>query len=301
MCLWRCVASCWRRGVAEAALRSAEGGSTVEQDLGLDDLPVPDARCVATFPERLLFGSGKSVIVPASSEPIEALSKVMLEVPGMKVAVVGHADGQEHDRVLLSRARATAVVDRLVARDVASDRLSVVARGAEAPIVLDGTRGRPRGQPSRRLHRHRLRRNGAPAAWAFVGTYKQSLPSGRCGGPCERQCDEGGAGRREFGRRGEIGRLAPEVIQAIVRDRYAAMKDCYETGLRSNPNLQGRVSTHFVIDVDGTVSNVSNESSTLPDPQTVRCVLDVFSELCFPSPEGGIVTVVYPIMFSPGD
>ena len=33
----------------------------------------------------------------------------------------------------------------------------------------------------------------------------------------------------------------------------------------------------------------------------VRCVKSAFDEISFPSPEGGIVTVVYPITFKPVD
>jgi hypothetical protein len=33
----------------------------------------------------------------------------------------------------------------------------------------------------------------------------------------------------------------------------------------------------------------------------VQCVIRAYYGLSFPQPEGGIVTVVYPIMFSPGD
>src|SRR5882724_5462883 len=51
---------------------------------------------------------------------------------------------------------------------------------------------------------------------------------------------------------------------------------------------------------DGAVSNVSNGGSDLPDSGVVSCVLSAFYGLSFPQPEGGIVTVVYPIMLAPG-
>ena len=96
------------------------------------------------------------------------------------------------------------------------------------------------------------------------------------------------------------GRLPPEVIQRIVRQNYGRFRLCYENGLRNNPNLQGRVSVRFVIGRDGSVSNVGNAGSDLPDPGVVSCVTRAYYGLSFPQPEGGIVTVVYPIMFSPG-
>ena len=96
------------------------------------------------------------------------------------------------------------------------------------------------------------------------------------------------------------GRLPPEVIQRIVRQNYGRFRMCYEQGLTRNPNLQGRVSARFVIGRDGSVSNVSNGGSDLPDSAVVSCVVSAFYGLSFPQPEGGIVTVVYPIMLSPG-
>jgi hypothetical protein len=96
------------------------------------------------------------------------------------------------------------------------------------------------------------------------------------------------------------GRLPPEVIQRIVRQNYGRFRMCYEGGLARNPNLEGRVSVRFVIGRDGSVSNVSNGGSDLADSGVVGCVIQAYYGLSFPQPEGGIVTVVYPIMFEPG-
>jgi hypothetical protein len=96
------------------------------------------------------------------------------------------------------------------------------------------------------------------------------------------------------------GRLPKEVIQRIVRQNFGRFRLCYEQGLGANPNLEGRVSVRFVINRDGSVSNVSNGGSSIPDSSVVNCVVRAFYGLSFPKPEGGIVTVVYPIMFAPG-
>ncbi len=96
------------------------------------------------------------------------------------------------------------------------------------------------------------------------------------------------------------GRLPPEVIQRIVRQNYGRFRMCYEQGLSRNPNLEGRVQVRFVIGRDGAVSNVQNGGSDLPDATTVSCVVSAYYGLSFPQPDGGIVTVVYPIMFQPG-
>lgn len=96
------------------------------------------------------------------------------------------------------------------------------------------------------------------------------------------------------------GRLPKEVVRRIVRQNYGRFRLCYEQGLGRNPNLAGRVSVRFVIGRNGAVSNVSNGGSDLPDSAVVKCVVRAFYGLSFPKPEGGIVTVVYPIMLQPG-
>lgn len=95
------------------------------------------------------------------------------------------------------------------------------------------------------------------------------------------------------------GRLPPEIIQRVIRQNFGRMRACYEPALRSNPNLQGRVAVKFVIGRDGSVGSASNGGSDLPDSGVVSCVVRAFYGISFPQPDDGIVTVTYPIMFSP--
>ncbi|HTA91473.1 MAG TPA: AgmX/PglI C-terminal domain-containing protein [Polyangiaceae bacterium] len=96
------------------------------------------------------------------------------------------------------------------------------------------------------------------------------------------------------------GTLPAEIVQRIVRQNYGRFRMCYESGLRGNPNLSGRVTARFVIGRDGAVSNVANGGSDMPDSGVVSCVVQAFYGLSFPAPDNGIVRVSYPIMFSPG-
>jgi hypothetical protein len=96
------------------------------------------------------------------------------------------------------------------------------------------------------------------------------------------------------------GRIPAEVIQRIVRQNFGRFRLCYENGMRNNPSLAGRVSVAFVIGRDGAVSSVQNGGSDMPDAGVVSCVVRSFYGLSFPAPEGGIVTVTYPLLFSPG-
>jgi Ca-activated chloride channel family protein len=96
------------------------------------------------------------------------------------------------------------------------------------------------------------------------------------------------------------GRLPPEVIQRIVRRNFGRFRLCYEKGVRVNPTLAGRVQVRFVIGTDGSVMNATG-SGDLPDKDVVACVASAFRGLSFPQPEGGSVTVSFPISFFPGD
>ncbi len=96
------------------------------------------------------------------------------------------------------------------------------------------------------------------------------------------------------------GSLPAEVVQRIVRQNYGRFRMCYEGGLRGNPNLAGRVAVRFVINRDGAVTHATNAGSDLPDSGVVGCVVGAYYGLSFPAPKDGIVTVNYPIQFSPG-
>lgn len=88
-------------------------------------------------------------------------------------------------------------------------------------------------------------------------------------------------------------------LQSLLRRRARPL--CYESSLRSNPSLKGKVTTRFVIDRSGAFCSASDGGSDLPDRQVVQCVVRGFGfgHLSFPQPEGGVVTVSYPNAFRP--
>ena len=95
------------------------------------------------------------------------------------------------------------------------------------------------------------------------------------------------------------GSLPAEIIQRVVRQSFGRFRNCYEDGLRGNPNLEGRVTARFVINRDGSVATVQSGGSDLPDAHVVACVLRAYGSLTFPAPKDGVVRVSYPLMFSP--
>jgi len=94
------------------------------------------------------------------------------------------------------------------------------------------------------------------------------------------------------------GRLPAAVIQRILRSAASRFRKCYEKALANMPGLEGTVKVRFNIGTDGSVSSVRTSGSDIPDPSVPRCIADVVEKLAFPQPEGGIVTVTYPMRFT---
>jgi hypothetical protein len=95
------------------------------------------------------------------------------------------------------------------------------------------------------------------------------------------------------------GRLSTDVVQRIIRQNLGRFRMCYDQARARAPKLEGRVTLRFVIGRDGSVTNVSDGGSDVNDASFVVCVKAAYSGLSFPQPEGGIVTVVSPLLFRP--
>ncbi|MBX3230735.1 MAG: AgmX/PglI C-terminal domain-containing protein [Labilithrix sp.] len=125
------------------------------------------------------------------------------------------------------------------------------------------------------------------------GGHVVKSPVLRCGGDLETTANGGGCSGVQVN-----GRLPPEAVQRVVRQGFGRLRFCYESGLRRNPGLEGRVAVKFVIDREGAVAMASAGGGDLPDAEVTACVVRGFQSMSFPPPEGGIVTVVYPLVFS---
>jgi len=117
-------------------------------------------------------------------------------------------------------------------------------------------------------------------------------------------------------------------------EHAANFRSCYLAGLARNPRLQGRVTVRFVINREGLVEDAvvvtdaaadalvaepgtqeffaklglpapvqnADLATSLPDAAVIACVVERYRAVTFPPPEGGgIVKVVYPILFEPDD
>jgi TonB family protein len=61
----------------------------------------------------------------------------------------------------------------------------------------------------------------------------------------------------------------------------------------------GRVAVRFIIDTDGWVRTARVSLDETGDPTFAACVVRQFLGLRYPEPDGGRVTVVYPVTFAP--
>jgi hypothetical protein len=94
------------------------------------------------------------------------------------------------------------------------------------------------------------------------------------------------------------GRLPPEEIQRVVRSHFTGFRACQSNGRDGAPAPGGTVRLRFVIDRDGSVRDVEDVDSDLPDSAVVACVARLFETMTFPEPAGGVISVTYPIVLS---
>lgn len=96
-----------------------------------------------------------------------------------------------------------------------------------------------------------------------------------------------------------VGPLRTEVVQRVVRLSYGRFRGCYAAGAQRHPSLTGTVVLAFWIDAHGAVTKLHDDGGTLPDAETVRCVLGEVQGLAFPQPHGAPVSVRLPLTFAP--
>jgi len=147
-----------------------------------------------------------------------------------------------------------------------------------------------------------------------------ALGTGRGGGgPAHGTIGVGGLGTRGgigFGKPGGLGprsgprvptitRLPPEVVGGLSREvirreigrHLAEVRFCYEQGLRTRPELQGRVTVKFAIGPTGSVMTAGVLQDELHAPDVALCISAATKRWRFPSPEGsGTVLVSYPFL-----
>jgi outer membrane biosynthesis protein TonB len=88
-------------------------------------------------------------------------------------------------------------------------------------------------------------------------------------------------------------------LGAFVRARMGLIKACYESGLKRNPNLKGKISIRFTILETGGLSDIATAVNSLGSPEVASCIINTMRAWRTQFRPSGPVTVEYPFVFSP--
>src|SRR5881628_1545867 len=116
---------------AEAQARAAEQAKTAALSKELSVLTVGD----------VLFATGKAEVAPGGQRGVDKLAEFLKKNPKRNVLIEGHTDntGNEDFNLKLSRQRADAVRDLLVARGIDTERVTTKGYGPKYPLVVNDT------------------------------------------------------------------------------------------------------------------------------------------------------------------
>lgn len=106
-----------------------------------DRLRREQGRLDVALSSDILFASGSASLQPGARDKIRQLASVLNRYPRTTIQVIGHTDsrGSEESNLELSRRRAQAVAEELVAAGVSPSRITTFGRGESSPIATNET------------------------------------------------------------------------------------------------------------------------------------------------------------------
>jgi TonB family protein len=99
---------------------------------------------------------------------------------------------------------------------------------------------------------------------------------------------------------GVSGKIDQASVYSVIRRRLGGVRYCYESQLKTNPSLSGKIRVQFVIGSTGSVGSCSVVSNSMGNAYVQDCVCRMVGRWKFPSPDEGTVTVGYTFIFSSG-
>ena len=149
----------------------------------------------------------------------------------------------------------------------------------------------------------RTRSGGGSGQQAGLGSLKASKGAGKAakeGGAVKERAIRGNVGLRRGGDVGGSGAFDAALVQRQIKQRIKSITRCYESELRRNPSLAGKVTVTFTIQQRGNVTGAKATENTTGSPAVADCVTRTIGRFRFnPGPEGGSVTFRYPFVFQP--
>jgi outer membrane biosynthesis protein TonB len=100
---------------------------------------------------------------------------------------------------------------------------------------------------------------------------------------------------------GEVdGKIDKKSVAATIRRRQDGFQACYETALKANSKLAGKLVVEFTIAENGQVSDARVVKDGVGSAEVSGCVVGLLRRLKFPIPSDGEVTISNTFVFQPG-
>lgn len=149
----------------------------------------------------------------------------------------------------------------------------------------------------------RTRTGGGSGQQEGLGSLKKSKGAGKAaaeGKAVQERQVRGDVGLRSGGDIGGAGAFDAALVQRQIKQRLKSITRCYESALRKDPGLAGKVTVTFTIQQRGNVTDARATENTTGSAAVADCVTRTIRRFRFnPGPEGGSVTFRYPFVFQP--
>ncbi|HET9594244.1 MAG TPA: AgmX/PglI C-terminal domain-containing protein [Anaeromyxobacteraceae bacterium] len=278
----------------------------VREEVTLDE--IPDRFAKLLIPERR-----PQAPAPREEKPVEVVEQKAEEKPAEKKADERREGPAEDPGKAADRKAARAAA---VARAVQSKGILRVL-GSLGP-------GAARGGAVADVFGHGGGLGDVAAALAGAGgvavATDPGAPAGRRGGGTgapahigDLATSGGGGGKVALGAKSEVQVTSsvaaedadidsPDVdgakLGAFVRARMGAIKACYESQLKRNPGLRGKIRIRFTILETGALADVVAADNGVGSSEVAACIIATMSAWRTPFRPGAPVTVEYPFVFS---
>jgi TonB family protein len=97
---------------------------------------------------------------------------------------------------------------------------------------------------------------------------------------------------------GGAGQIDGAAVTSVFSRRKGAIKSCYESALKVNASLKGKVTIRFTIGPAGRITDISVADNSTGDAGIGACIVDKVRGWKFDPPTGGSVTFSYPFILS---
>ena len=95
----------------------------------------------------------------------------------------------------------------------------------------------------------------------------------------------------------QYGSTVWNVERGLPQDFVTTITQCYERTKMDAPNLKGTVNARITVGLDGKVTKVTIQSSTLNSPSVESCITREVARFHLPAPTGGPISFTYPFVF----